>query len=97
MQMFDISAIKSADLCYVSIIQYFVAGYIVFSYVYNRYFHPLHDFPGPLLAALTSVYQIHALWGKQSLNVQLKLHEKYGVQPYFSSSPKDMILMRTDP
>ena len=95
--MFDMSAIKSADLCYVSIIPCFVAGYVVFICIYNRYFHPLHDFPGPLLAALTSVYQFHALWEKDSLNVQLKLHEKYGVQLHSPSNSREIILMKTDP
>ncbi|KAI0120633.1 isotrichodermin C-15 hydroxylase [Xylariales sp. AK1849] len=46
--------------------------------VYNLYFHPLRDFPGPLLSRASSVpFAIQHASGVQAFRTQ-KLHERYG-------------------
>jgi hypothetical protein len=51
-----------------------VVGYVV----YQRFFHPLAAYPGPFLASITDLWQVHQfLTLKQPYNLT-KLHEKYG-------------------
>jgi hypothetical protein len=48
--------------------------------VYHLYFHPLAEFPGPKLAALTLWYETyHDVWlrGKYVFKIK-EMHEKYG-------------------
>lgn len=49
------------------------------SYIlYQRCFHPLAKYPGPFLASLTDLWQVHQFMTlKQPYNLT-KLHEKYG-------------------
>ncbi|KAI5865331.1 putative cytochrome P450 [Durotheca rogersii] len=52
--------------------------YLVFTFVYNLYFHPLARFPGPLLWRATRLmYVIRMNQGELAFDV-LGLHEKYG-------------------
>lgn len=51
-----------------------ILGYIV----YQVYFHPLARFPGPFLAAVTDLWQVHQfLTLKEPYNLK-ELHAKYG-------------------
>lgn len=65
-----------------------VVGYFVWGIVYNLYFHPLHKFPGPLLARASNVcfsYWFHG--GRQPYKI-LDLHLKYG--PVVRIAPNDL-------
>jgi hypothetical protein len=58
-----------------------------YTVVYNLYFHPLEDIPGPKLAAATYLYQTYfSLVGGSRYYEQIaKLHKKYG-KPLHSSA-----------
>lgn len=46
--------------------------------VYQRYFHPLSNFPGPFLASLTDLWQVYQFWTLQQPYTLTRLHEQYG-------------------
>ena len=46
--------------------------------IYNRYFHPLRKYIGPIGASLTDLYKVYALWVKHIPTSQLALHRRYG-------------------
>jgi len=48
--------------------------------VYNVYFHPLRNFPGPLLARATAWWKTYVDMVKQEnmIDVLIRLHQKYG-------------------
>lgn len=46
--------------------------------IYNRYFHPLKDFPGPFWASITSLWLYRAVSLAQHDDYQLPIHKKYG-------------------
>lgn len=46
--------------------------------VYQRFFHPLAKFPGPLLASLTDVWQAYQFMSLQQPYYLTQLHEKHG-------------------
>jgi cytochrome P450 len=46
--------------------------------IYQRFFHPLHRFPGPYWASLTILWYARAVRYGISENYQRPLHEKYG-------------------
>jgi len=58
-----------------------VAGGTVSLLVYRLLFHPLSSFPGPKLAAVTSLYQVYydVYRGGQFLDKLKELHAIYGV------------------
>ncbi|KZL68515.1 benzoate 4-monooxygenase cytochrome [Colletotrichum incanum] len=46
--------------------------------IYQKYFHPLAEYPGPFLASITDLWQVHEFLSlKQPYNLT-KLHERYG-------------------
>ena len=51
---------------------------IVANAIYNRYFHPLHKFPGPFWGSVTDLYNTYLLSTRQVHVKQLRLHEQYG-------------------
>ncbi|KAM4060578.1 cytochrome p450 [Hirsutella rhossiliensis] len=54
-------------------------GLIVLLFLVRRlYWHPLSQFPGPVLPALTSFYQFYMFWTGQEGEWYSKLHEQYG-------------------
>lgn len=46
--------------------------------LYNRYFHPLHRFPGPFWGSVTDLYHTYLLSTSQVHLKQLRLHQTYG-------------------
>lgn len=46
--------------------------------IYNRYFHPLKDFPGPFWASLTPLWYYWAIISTNWEDYQLPIHQKYG-------------------
>lgn len=46
--------------------------------LYNRYFHPLHRFPGPFWGSVTDLYHTYLLSTSRVHLKQLKLHQAYG-------------------
>ena len=56
-----------------------VAILALFFYVlYQRFFHPLSRYPGPLWASLTDFYKLRVLCTGCSPALLLQLHAKYG-------------------
>lgn len=55
--------------------------FIASTVIYRLYLHDLQDFPGPRLAACTSLYKTYyeVLKGGELLQHLLELHEKYGM------------------
>ncbi|KAH8593870.1 cytochrome P450 oxidoreductase [Bisporella sp. PMI_857] len=52
--------------------------YLLSVAVYNRYFHPLKDFPGPFWASITSLWYYRAIITSDYKSYQLEIHRKYG-------------------
>jgi len=46
--------------------------------VYQRYFHPLAKYPGPFLASITDLWQVHQFLTLKQPYTLTALHEKYG-------------------
>lgn len=55
-----------------------VVGAIVGNMIYNRYFHPLRHFPGPVWASLSDFWKLYICLTKESHTRGIKLHEIYG-------------------
>jgi hypothetical protein len=53
--------------------------------IYNRYFHPLRHFPGPVLAGITDFWKLFVVFSKNIHVKELDLHEKYGLILYFQN------------
>lgn len=58
------------------------AGSLIFVLVayiiYQRYFHPLSKYPGPFLASITDLWQVHQFLTLKQPYCLTELHEKYG-------------------
>ena len=46
--------------------------------IYNRYFHPLRDFPGPVWASVSDFWKLYICWTKESHTIGIELHKLYG-------------------
>jgi hypothetical protein len=58
-------------------------SYLVSTSIYNLFFHPLRNFPGPKLAAATHIYEFYfdcLKGGKFMWEIQ-RMHEAYGIRP----------------
>lgn len=53
--------------------------------IYNRFFHPYKDFPGPFLASVSPLWYWRAVRFARGDDHQLPLHKKYG--PFVRISP----------
>ena len=56
----------------------FIACVATYNALYNRYFHPLHRFPGPFWGSVTDLYHTYLLSTSQVHLKQLRLHQAYG-------------------
>jgi hypothetical protein len=59
--------------------------------VYNRYFHPYKDFPGPFWASITPLWYFRAVRYARGQDHQLPLHKRYG--PFVRISPDQIQIM----
>lgn len=62
--------------------------------LYNRYFHPLHRFPGPFWGSVTDLYHTYLLSTSRVHLKQLKLHQAYGS---YKGSHGEAITQLTNP
>jgi hypothetical protein len=69
--------------------------YVVYCMLHNLVWHPLASFPGPRVAAVTSLYRAYIeLVAKSSFVYQLeKLHTQYGKQETRTASPSKWIVL----
>ena len=64
---------------------YFLSAFVLYCLskaIYNLYFHPLHKFPGPKLAAATSLYEFYYSIirdGKFMWELE-RMHNQYGTK-----------------
>ncbi|KAJ9201541.1 hypothetical protein DTO164E3_3434 [Paecilomyces variotii] len=70
-----------------------IFSYALYRGIYNRYFHPLRDFPGPFWASVSDFFKLWILHTKQAHILGLKYHEKYG--PIVRAAPN--LLAVNDP
>ncbi|KAE8138927.1 cytochrome P450 [Aspergillus pseudotamarii] len=56
----------------------FLAATVVGYVVYQRYLHPLAKYPGPFLASITDLWQVHQFLSLQQPYHLTTLHERYG-------------------
>jgi hypothetical protein len=61
--------------------------------IYRLHFHPLNRFPGPRLAAATSLYEIYfSAWGPGVFEHEInEMHRQYGKQAF----PQEIIVSHT--
>lgn len=52
--------------------------YVLSVGIYNRYFHPLKDIPGPFWASISSFWYYWAIVNSKWENYQIPIHQKYG-------------------
>lgn len=57
-----------------------VVAHVLVTIIYRLYIHPLSRFPGPRLAAMTSLHEIYyAAWGAALFVDQInRMHQEYG-------------------
>ena len=67
--------------------------YGIYRAIYNRYFHPLRQFPGPFWASVSDFFKLWILHTKQAHTLGLQYHEKYG--PVVRAAPN--LLAVNDP
>ncbi|KAI1472600.1 putative cytochrome P450 [Daldinia caldariorum] len=91
MECFEISfESKTVLIITTSVLLFFVTAYVI----YQRFFHPLANYPGPFLASLTNGWKGYYIY-KLSLHEQLlKAHIEYG--PVVRVGPKDLHLWNAD-
>ncbi|RGP78900.1 cytochrome p450 [Fusarium longipes] len=71
-----------------------VTTYLLCNYVYNLFFHPLREFPGPKLWAISNIpYSRMFLSGKCHFKIR-QLHQKYG--PIVRIGPNDLSVNHPD-
>ncbi|CAH0054698.1 unnamed protein product [Clonostachys solani] len=55
-----------------------LVSYAIYRVVYNIFFHPLRDWPGPRWAAATDFFKLWILHTKQAHTLGIKYHARYG-------------------
>ena len=55
-----------------------VLGALLARGIYNYYFHPLRDFPGPVCASVSDFWKLYICWTKESHTIGIELHKLYG-------------------
>ena len=62
-------------------LEVFTAAFITYLFslaIYNRYFHPFKDIPGPFWASVTTLWYFRAVRYARGQDHQLPIHKKYG-------------------
>jgi hypothetical protein len=69
----------TASVLLPAIVASFVA-YAVYTVIYNVYFHPLAQFPGPSLAATTTYWKayVESIANRSFCHELIELHAQYG-------------------
>ncbi|RAK91925.1 cytochrome P450 monooxygenase [Aspergillus costaricaensis CBS 115574] len=76
---FSLGQIGQISLCDASRILFTLFGsYVVLRLMYNRYFHPLRNFPGPIWGSLTDFYKLYIVAQKDAHTRGIEMHKKYG-------------------
>lgn len=57
-----------------------ILAFILLRGFYNRYLHPLRDFPGPFWGSVTDFHKLFIVSRMDAHTRGLKLHQKYGQQ-----------------
>ena len=57
-----------------------ILAFIILRGFYNRYLHPLRNFPGPFWGSLTDFYKLFIVSKKDAHTRGIDLHKKYGQQ-----------------
>lgn len=79
--IFSLGQIGQIGLCDASRILFTLFGsYIVLRLMYNRYFHPLRNFPGPIWGSLTDFYKLYIVAQKDAHTRGIEMHKKYGLK-----------------
>jgi hypothetical protein len=52
---------------------------LLFQVIYNRFFHPLANIPGPFWASLTRIWWLLVAAGGNQHEVHVAIHKKYGI------------------
>nr|B3FWT9.1 RecName: Full=Cytochrome P450 monooxygenase rdc4; AltName: Full=Hypothemycin biosynthesis cluster protein rdc4 [Pochonia chlamydosporia]ACD39773.1 cytochrome P450 [Pochonia chlamydosporia] len=68
-------------------------GYVVYTAIYNVYFHPLANFPGPKYLAASRIPLAFKRLTGEEVAMTYKLHIKYG--PYVRVSPDELSTIST--
>lgn len=65
---------------YLLLLTYFAFSYMGILTLYRLFFHPLHKYPGPILAAVTDWYEAYySIIKKGGLVIEIeRLHKLYG-------------------
>lgn len=66
---------------YMTLVAVAFGVYLVCTWVYNLYFHPLAGYPGPRIAAASGLYEFYydVIKGGQYLYKIEEMHRKYGM------------------
>jgi hypothetical protein len=56
---------------------------LAFQALYNRYFHPLRNIPGPFWASISRVWWLLVATGGKQHEIHVSCHEKYGPLPLY--------------
>jgi hypothetical protein len=76
----------------------YLVGKLLYTTIYNLYFHPLAKIPGPKIAAATYLYQTYySLVGGSRFYIQIKkLHEIYGKFLSLQVLPQPSVLTNSE-
>jgi len=61
-------------------------GILVLQIIYNRYFHPLRNFPGPFWGSVTDFYKLFVVAKMDAHTRGVEMHKKYGDYSFSGSS-----------
>lgn len=81
LRMQDYFSLGQIGLCDAARILFTLFGsYVVLRLMYNRYFHPLRNFPGPIWGSLTDFYKLYIVAQKDAHTRGIAMHKKYGLK-----------------
>jgi uncharacterized membrane protein len=71
-------------------------AYVTYACIYNAYFHPLAQFPGPPIARITIYWKayVECIQNRSFCHVLVELHAKYGTLAYHLQHQLELTLRR---